>query len=239
MTMPASLTTLAYVLHIGGGTAGFASGIVAISARKGARLHRIAGTVFFAAMLVMATAALYLAVVVPGQTVNVFIGTFALYLIATSWLTVRRPEGTTGVAERIALAVIACLFAPFALLSFQLTFGLAPFFDSAVPLKGPVLVAIYLFTALIAIALISDIKVTIAGGIAGAPRVARHLWRMCLAFTMAAGSFFTNALPRALPVVHKLPLLVLFVPQFFLLGVLVFWMVRVRLTRWYGRGVAA
>jgi hypothetical protein len=93
-------------------------------------------------------------------------------------------------------------------------------------------------TGAIAVALISDIKVAAAGGIAGAPRVARHLWRMCLAFTMAAGSFFTNALPRALPVVHKLPLLVLFVPQFFLLGLLLFWMVRVRLTGWYGRNEA-
>ena len=116
---------------------------------------------------------------------------------------------------------------------------MAPFFASAVPFKGPVLIAVFVFTGMIAIAVISDIKVAVAGGIRGAPRIARHLWRMCLAFTMAAGSFFTNALPKVLPAMHKLPLLVIFAPQFFLLGVLVFWMIRVRLTGWYAQGSAA
>ncbi len=239
MTLPSALTTLAYTLHIGGGTVGFASGIVAICARKGDHLHRRAGTVFFAAMLVMATAALYLAAVIPGQTVNLFIGTFALYLILTSWLTVRRREGAIGFAERAAMVVAFCLWAPFALLSFQLAAGMTPFFHSAVPLKGPVLIAIFVFTALLTIAAVFDAKVVWTGGITGAPRVARHLWRMCLAFTMAAGSFFTNALPKVFPGIYKLPLLVLFAPQFLLLGVLVFWMIRVRLTSWYAQDAAA
>ncbi|HEX4301203.1 MAG TPA: DUF2306 domain-containing protein [Rhizomicrobium sp.] len=238
MTLPSALTTLAYALHIGGGTVGFVSGIVAISVRKGARLHRIAGTIFFAAMLVMASAALYLAVVIPGQIVNVFIGTFALYLILTSWLTVRRREGSIGLAEKVAMVVAFCLWAPFALLSFQLATGMAPFFHSAVPLKGPVLIAIFVFTALLTVAAVSDAKVVWSGGIAGAPRIARHLWRMCLAFTMAAGSFFTNALPKVFPGIYHLPLLVLFAPQFLLLGVLAFWIIRVRLTSWYARGAA-
>lgn len=51
-------------------------------------------------------------------------------------------------------------------------------FKSAVPLKGPVLIAIYGFTLVLAIAALSDAKVVFLGGISGAPRIARHLWRM-------------------------------------------------------------
>src|ERR1041385_4071378 len=96
------LTKLAYVFHIGGGTLGFASGIVAVSVQKGGRLHRLAGSIFFASMLAMASFATVLAVVVPDQLVNVFIGSLALYLITTSWMTVRRKEGTAGLFEKLA-----------------------------------------------------------------------------------------------------------------------------------------
>jgi hypothetical protein len=205
---------------------------VAVSVRKGGWLHRTAGTVFFASMLVMAVFATVLAVVIPGQIVNLLIGTFVIYLVATAWLAVRRRDGTIGLAEKIAMAVALVLWAPFAVLAFQLATGMDPFFKSAVPLKGPVLIAIYVFAAMLAVAAISDVKVVLAGGISGAPRVARHLWRMCLAFTLAAGSFFTNALPKALPGLYHVTLYS-FVPQFLILGLLVFWMIRVRLTNWY------
>lgn len=231
-------TTLAYVCHIGGGTLGFASGILAMSVQKGGCLHRAAGTVFFGAMSVMAVFAAYLAIVVPDQRVNLFIGAFVLYLITTSWLTVRRKAGTAGVAEKIATLVAFCLWAPFAILAFQLATGMTPMFKSAVPFKGPVLIAVYLFASVLAIAAISDARLVMAGGITGAPRIARHLWRMSLAFTMAAGSFFSNALPKILPVVDRLPLLVRFTPQLALLALLVFWLIRVRLTGWYARNAA-
>jgi hypothetical protein len=39
-------------------------------------------------------------------------------------------------------------------------------------------------------------------------------------------------LPRLLPILNHAPLIVLFVPQFLVLGLLVFWMIRVRLTPW-------
>jgi len=108
------LTMLAYVLHIGGGTLGLASGMVAVFARKGATLHRVAGTIFLISMLVMSAVAGYLAVVVPGQIVNLFIATFTFYLVATAWMTVRRPENTIGISEKIALLVSLGLCAPFA-----------------------------------------------------------------------------------------------------------------------------
>ena len=225
------MTILAFVIHIGGGFIGLASGAVAAFARKGGYLHRKAGTVFVVSMLVMATFAAYLAVAVPDQITNLFISAFAFYLVATAWMTVRRREGTTGLFEKIALFVALCLCAPFAILAFQLATGLAPLFKSAVPFEGPVLIAIYVFTSVLAIAAIGDAKVVLAGGISGAPRIARHLWRMCLGLTLATGSAFTNGFARLLPGPYHVPAFFFF-PQFLPLGLLIFWIIRVRFTGW-------
>jgi hypothetical protein len=226
-----ALTLLAFVLHIGGGAIGLVSGTVAVIARKGGRLHRKAGTVFVIAMLVMAVFACYLAFVIPDQLVNVFISVFALYLILTAWLTIRRRNGTIGLSEKLALFVGVCLCAPFAILSFQLALGLTPLFKSAVPFKGPVLIAIYGFTSVLAIAAIGDARVVLAGGISGVSRISRHLWRMCLGLTLAAGSGFTNGFARLLPGPYHVPM-AFFLPQFIPLGLLIFWMIRVRSTGW-------
>lgn len=225
------MTLLAFALHIGAGTLALVSGTVAAVARKGGRLHRRAGTVFFVSMLVMAAFAAWLAVVMPDQLINVFISAFTTYLVTTAWLTVHRPEGRIGVAEKIALVVAVILCAPFAILSFQLASGLPPLLKSAVPLKGAVLIAIYAFTTVLAIAVISDARLVLVGGISGAPRIARHLWRMCLGLTLAAGSAFTNGLARFLPGPYHVPL-AFFLPQFLPLLLLTFWMIRVRLTGW-------
>lgn len=224
------MNTLAYILHIGGGTIGLASGLVAAFSRKGGYLHRRAGIVFAVSMLIMATFAFYLAIALSDQ-VNIFIGTFVFYLVATAWMTVRREEGRSGSFEKVALLAALLLCAPFGILSFQLLTGMPPLFKSTVPLKGPVLIAIYAFTSVLALAVIGDARLVLRGGVSGTPRIARHLWRMCLGLTLAVGSFFTNALPRLLPPPVHITNIV-FVPQLLLLGFLFFWMIRVRLTGW-------
>ena len=229
------VTVVAFVLHIGGGLIALAAGAVAAFARKGGYVHRKAGTVFVASMLVMATFAAYLAVAVPDQIVNLYISTFAAYLVVTAWMTVRRRERSSGVFEKIAVFVAACLCAPFAILSVQLAAGFAPMFKSEIPFKGPVLIAIYGFTSVLAVATIGDAKVVMAGGISGAPRIARHLWRMCLGLTLATGSAFTNGFARLLPGSYHVPT-IFFLPQFLPLGLLIFWIIRVRFTRWQPSG---
>jgi len=54
-----------FAVHIGGGTIGLASGLVAAFSPKGGHLHRQAGIIFVVSMLTMATFAVYLAVVLP------------------------------------------------------------------------------------------------------------------------------------------------------------------------------
>ena len=225
------MTVLAFVIHIAGGVVGLVSGTIAVCAPKGGYLHRKAGTVFVASMLVMAVFALYLGFAIPNQITNVFIGTFALYLVATAWMTVRRREGVSGSFEKLAFLVALCLCAPFAILTFQLAVGLPPLFVSAVPFKGPVLIAIYVFTTVLALAAIGDARVAFAGGLSGVPRISRHLWRMCLGLTLAAGSGFTNGFARLLPGPYHVPTS-FFLPQFLPLGLIIFWMIRVRSAGW-------
>jgi uncharacterized membrane protein len=229
----AHLATIAsFALHIGGGAIGLIAGTIAIFAPKGERIHRAAGNVFFGAMVVMALFSIYLAIVMPDQKVNIFIGSFTLYLVSTGWVTVQRGEGAIGLFEKAATLVGLLLWAPFAVLSFQLAAGMEPLFRSAVPFKGPVLIAIYSFTTILTIAAASDVKLMLTGGIAGAPRIARHLWRMCLGLGLAYGSGFTNGFARLLPGPYHVPP-AFFFPQFAPVLLMVFWMIRVRLTGWY------
>lgn len=208
-----------------------------MSSRKGGRAHRLSGTVFFVSMLIMAVLADYLAVAIPEQIPNLFIGTFTIYLVATAWLTVRRKRRSAGVPEKVALLVVLCLCLPFAVLSFQLATGLKPSFKSATPLEGPVRVAIYSFTFLVAVAALGDARLVLTGGVAGVRRIGRHLWRMCLGLALALGSAFTNGLPRLLPKTMHIPLILLFIPQLSALLLMIFWMIRVRFTGWY-KGLA-
>jgi uncharacterized membrane protein len=232
VVLPA-MTTLVIILHVFAGTIALLSGVVALGCRKGERVHRMAGTVFFVSMLVMAVLADYLAVALPDQLPNLFIGTFAIYLVTTAWMTARRKRRAIGLPEKIALGVSVCLCAPFAVLSFQLAVGLQPFLKSTVPLVGAVRIAIFVITFMLLMAAIGDFRMVVAGGVSGARCIGRHLWRMCLGLTFAAGSAFTNGLPRLLPPTVHIPLLFLFVPQLALLALMIFWIIRVRFTGWY------
>jgi uncharacterized membrane protein len=224
-----------FAFHIAGGTIALLGGLVAVCARKGARLHRFAGMVFVIAMLIMATTADILALVIPGQQVNFLIGTFTLYLICTAWLSAHRTRGRG--AEAALFAVVLLLAIPFTILAVQLAIGAAPLFHSAIPFEGPVLIAMYVFTALLIFACFADLKLLWAGGLSGRARIERHLWRMCLGLTFAAGSAFTNGFPRLLPSSVHIPVPVLFVPQLTSFLVLIFWMARVHFTSWYERNV--
>ena len=76
---PNAMTTLAFVLTSEGEALRSSPGTIAAFARKGGRLHRAAGNVFFVSMLVMAAFACFLAVTIPGQIGNLFGGAFAAY----------------------------------------------------------------------------------------------------------------------------------------------------------------
>jgi hypothetical protein len=217
------------VLHIGGGTVGMISGAVALAARKGGRWHRIAGTVFFVAMLAMAGVGASVAGFLPTgfltESPNIIAGIMTFYLVLTSWATIRRRDGGIGRVEKfgfgVALAVFTAgvIFIAVAANSPGGTIGKTP------------AEAFYVFTLVGGIAAASDLKVILKGGIAGAPRIARHLWRMCVGLTIATGSFFLGQ-QKFLPVALQGSAL-MFIPVLAPLLLMAFWMVRVRMAKRY------
>jgi uncharacterized membrane protein len=235
--MTGILMTLVFSLHIVAGAISLAAGLVAVCSSKGGRLHRSAGDVFVIAMLVMTIFAAVLGVVRAGQVINVFIAGFTLYLVATAWLTVQRRHGNTRVHEAIALAVSVLICVPFALVIFQILSGVT-IFRSAFVIKGPILIALLVFASVIALAAIGDLRVVARGGISGTPRIARHLWRMCFGLALALGSAFTNGFARLLPGPYHVPA-PFFYPQFLMLFVMLYWIVRIRFPGWAGRRTTA
>ena len=222
------LIVAAVALHIGAGSIAILSGWVAATARKGDRLHRKAGTVFVIAMLVMAVMATGLAIWIH-QVGNIMAGLLAFYLVATAWMTARRGDGRTGLFEKAALVFI---------LGIALTFFLSGLRAAASPhgLDGYASIYYFVFTG-VAVAFAGlDLKVILQGGVSGAQRIARHLWRMCFAFFFASASFFLGQ-QKVMPVwMHgsKILLVLGLAP----LALMVFWLLTVWLTKRFKSGAA-
>lgn len=214
------------VAHIGGGALGLISGTVAMGSRKGAWLHRAAGKVFFASMMTMAAVGAGVAPFLDeGQRVNTVAGILALYMVATAWVAGRRERivaGTFEVAGFVIATLVAAAGAVFAMQAAQSPTGTI---DNSPPQS------FYLFMTLGTIAALSDLNLILRGEISGARRIARHVWRMCVSFFIAAGSFFLGQ-PRFVPEILKETGLV-FAPVLLPFLVMAYWMVRVRLTRWW------
>ncbi len=223
---------LPLIVHVSAGSLGALSGAVALTVRKGARWHRAAGTVFVAAMLTMAASAAYLSLLrQPGTFIS---SIFTLYLVATAWMSVRRREGTVGRFEKIAFGAVAICVAGI------LYSGFAAASSPTGKFLGYSAGVYYFLAAFASLAAALDLKVIVAGGISGAPRLARHLWRMCLGFFFAVASALTQ-IQKTLPVqvLGVRVLYVLLALAFMPLVMLVFWMIRVRLTGWFKQDAVA
>jgi uncharacterized membrane protein len=216
-------------LHVLAGLTGIVTGTIALCLRKGDRLHRGFGTAFFVAMLTMSSVAAALAAGL-GETGNVVGGLSTFYLVLTAWLVVRRPPGRLGRAEVAALAgglAVGLLDLAMAMMALQRPDG---------TLGGTNAGGFIAAAAVVLPAVGLDFKVVLRGGIAGRPRIVRHVWRVCLGLFIATGSFFLGQ-QKVMPVaIQGSPLL--FVPALAPLAVMVFWLVRLWGTRWVRRVVA-
>lgn len=212
-------------VHISAGIVGILSGTAAMSFRKGSTRHEAAGKVFVASMLTMASAAVYLAIR-KDQTPNIIAGVLTFYLITTAWLTARRKDG-----ERSRLNWVVLLI-PLAGACWGWVMGLEKLFSQN-PLDDGVPIGMNFFVgSLMLLAGAGDVRMMIRG-LTGKKRLVRHLWRMCFGLFIATGSFFLGqqqVFPAALR--GSILLIVLAVAP---LGLLIFWLVRVRLTNVYGR----
>jgi uncharacterized membrane protein len=205
-------------LHVGGGVAGVFSGFTALLARKGGLLHRTAGKVFFVSMLIMSGIGTVVSPFLPNWS-NVVMGLF-FYLVATAWMTVRRPAGAVGRFE-----IGALLFA-WGAAATGVLLGLWAAASPGGRLAGDPPLVFFIFASFPALAGSQDLRVIRRGGVMGAQRIARHLWRMSVALFIAAGSLFLGQ-PKLFP--HWLrgsP--IMFAPELVIIVLMIFWLLRVR-----------
>ena len=172
------------LVHIAFGSAALLAGAGAMTFRKGGRMHAKAGTIFLAAMLVMAlTGSVMAAVRVERGTA--IIGLLTSYLVVTSWWTARHRDGRAGRFELFSLA------AALALAGVMATFGTMAMNSPTGRLNSLPAAAHYPFALVMLIAAAGDLNFLLRGSLTGRQRIARHLWRMSVALFIAAASSFS------------------------------------------------
>jgi len=211
-------------LHILAGLIGIASGAVALFALKGAALHRKSGMIFVYSMLFMSSSGAVMAAL-RHTRISVIAGVLTFYLVTTALLTVRpRAAGFPWIDLGGALVALAVALAGVA-------FGLAALDSPGHTLDGLPPQPAFMFAFVALLAVLGDVRMMLAGGLQGARRIARHLWRMCFALFIATASFFLGQarhFPKPLRngALLSLPVLVVLLLMFF-------WLARVRFTQRY------
>ena len=212
-------------IHVAAGAAAMLLGTAALVARKGGTIHRRSGLWFVGAMLVMGLSASLLGFRKSPTDPNVFAGFMTVYFVGTAWTAVRRASPWTWRFTAAALVI------PCGLALGSIARGLEAFSSPRGFLNGvPFQMHFFLATVLI-LAAAGDVRVLRAGLLRGGPRLARHLWRMCFALFIAAGSFFSVRervaviLPQPFTAgpIRALPIVLLFGGMFYWL-----WKVRSR-----------
>ena len=205
-------------IHIIAGLLGLVAGAIALSVRKGAKLHRKSGMIFVYAMLVVAVTGTVMGFMI-SEMAAIIPGALTFYLVLTSFLTVRHSGDQKF--SRI----------DFGAMLMGLTVGIASVIHGFVA-EGQPTVLYVIFGAVALLATLGDIRM-IARGIQGTHRIARHLWRMCFALLLASISLFigqSQVFPEPLRNSGLRP-----IPVFLVLLLMFYWLVRVLFTRWYRR----
>lgn len=217
-------------IHVAAGGLAIVLGAVALIVKKGGTIHRRSGLLFVSAMLVMGFTASILGFLKSPTDPNVFTGFLTAYFVGTALTTVRPASPWTRTINGAALTVVAGL-ALGTIFSGVKAFnnpGLSP---GGVPFRTIGVMSFVLATAMI-LAAAGDVRILRFGMPRGGPRLARHLWRMCFALFIAAGSFFSirERVAKILPEpftsgpMRALPFLLLF-------GAMFYWLWRVRARR--------
>jgi uncharacterized membrane protein len=202
-------------IHVAAGGLALVLGAVALLVKKGGTIHRRSGLLFVYAMVVMGISAAILG--------NVGGGLMTVYFVGTALTTVRPVSAWTRTFNVAALMVVVGL----ALLT--IVGGVKAFNSPGGLLNGVPFVMLFFIAAVMILAAAGDVRILRFGVPRGGPRLARHLWRMCFALFIAAGSFFSvrERVAKILPEpfttapMRALPILLVF-------GAMFYWLWRVR-----------
>lgn len=207
-------------IHIVSAGLGIISGTIALCLAKGQVLHRRVGLAFVYSMLGMSLSAAVIAVG-KGQVMNVIAGLLTAYLVVTALMTVRpaSPRANRVHVALLALALVLGLT--------TVTFGFQALANGQK--YGLPAFPFFMFGAVGLLASAGDFRMIRAGGLKGAKRLSRHLWRMCWALFIAVASFFSirARVARVLPAPFTTPAMRV-LPVVLVVVAMLYWLWRVR-----------
>jgi len=210
--------SIVLAVHLAAGGLAIVLGALALSVKKGGTIHRRGGLVFVCAMFVLGITAAMLG--------NVLGGLMTVYFVGTALTTVR-PESPWTRRSHIAGLIVAAGLALVDILG-----GVKAFNSPRGNLDGVPFAMLFFLATIMILAAAGDVRVIRSGMLSGRLRLGRHLWRMCFALFIAAGSFFSirERVAKVLPApfttapMRALPILLLF-------GAMFYWLWRVRARR--------
>jgi hypothetical protein len=214
-------------IHIAAGGLAIVFGAVALLAKKGGTVHRRGGMLFVYASLAMGISASILGLRNGPTDGNIMAGLMTAYFVVTATTTVRPPSAWVRRVNAAAFAV-AVVLALAAIAGGAMAINSPRVSPSGVPFRT-IGVMSFVLGAVLALSAAGDLRVMRSGVRRGGPRLARHLWRMCFALFIAAGSFFSirERVAKVLPdpftsgPMRALPILLVF-------GAMFYWLWRVR-----------
>jgi len=215
----ALLYTVALLFHIMAGSLALLSGAAALSFRKGSPNHARAGTVFACAMIVMAALGAAMAAA-KGERETAAVAILTFYFVITGWRTARQRNPRATLSERGTFLVPASC----AIVLFLFGVDAVEHPRPEVPAAG-----LFIFAAVSLLPAALDLNFMLRRSLSGSQRIARHLWRMCMALLFACFSFFqgqAQVFPE--PVQRSL---LLFLPTLAAFAIMMFWVVRLRFSK--------
>jgi hypothetical protein len=217
-------------LHITAGVIALIAGFVAAFALKGAKLHRKSGMIFVYAMLVLSLTGALIAAL-KGTRISAAQGVLTFYLVTTALLTVRHRSEESRWIDTAAMLIALTTGL------YELNLGLEALNHPGHTSDGVPAAMVFLFATVALVATLGDVRQILGRRLQGAPRIARHLWRMCFALFVASGSFFLGQAKVIPKPIRIYPLLA--IPALLPLVLMLYWLARVSLTQWYRRRVIA
>jgi len=213
-------------IHIAAGGLAIVLGAMALLAKKGGTIHRRSGLLFVCAMLALGTTAALLGFRKSPTDGNVFGGLMTIYFVGTALTTVRPVSSWTRRSH------VAALIVAVGLALVDIAGGVKALNSPRGSLNGVPFVMHFFIAGVMILAATGDVRVLRFGVPSGGRRLARHLWRMCFALFIAAGSFFSvrervaKILPQPFTTapMRVLPILLLF-------GAMFYWLWKVRSRR--------
>ncbi|MBC7895475.1 MAG: hypothetical protein H7066_08675 [Cytophagaceae bacterium] len=213
---------VALASHYAAGLVAIVTGFAALVVAKGGVAHKRIGITFAYAMLYMGVTASGIAMY-EGKSTSVVAAMVVGYMVITATTTVKPLRAGSRPVDLVMMVVA------FTIAALNLWTGYVVLGSPGRQLNGvPAGMMLFMGTVFL-LAGVGDARMIRAGGLTGARRIARHLWRMCFALFIASGSFFLGQM-------NFVPEPIRIVPLLFALGlaplvVLLYWMWRVRLRK--------